>query len=400
MQQFTGAQYLKMDIASKFGLDKENWDVRLDWFQENERHLEDLVAKADESAGFLAGVMALRKAQSGKATGYTISLDATSSGVQILAALSGCEKSARTCNLVNTGNREDAYTIVYNSMNGRLGTIGYAPRDKVKTAVMTSLYGSKAEPRKVFGDGSKELQEFYNTMPEELPGAWMLNEDLINLWNPNAFKHTFTMPDGYEVVLKVMTAIEETVHFCGVAYDVMRRVNQPKDHEVSLAANIVHAIDGMIVREMQRRCQYDANLVNQVMAISQAGFSTSRKKDQELLRLLTLYRSSKFMSARVFDLLDELNAGHLTVDEKRELRILAGGMLNHVSFPILTIHDCFRCSPNHGNHMRYHYAEIMSQLARSEVLSHIATMITGKKMAVTKKADISALILESEYAIC
>ena len=95
MMQFTGAQYLKMDVASKFGLDKENWDVRLAWFHEHEHELESLVSQAGEQAGFLAGAMAYRKAKSGKATGYTISLDATSSGIQILAALSGCEKSAR-----------------------------------------------------------------------------------------------------------------------------------------------------------------------------------------------------------------------------------------------------------------------------------------------------------------
>ena len=137
MMQFSGKQYLQMDVASKFGLDKENWDVRLAWFHENEHRLEELVSQADEQAGFLAGVMAYRKAKSGKATGYTISLDATSSGIQILSVLAGCEKSARTCNLINTGNREDAYTIVYNSMNRELGANGYAVRDKVKIAVMT-----------------------------------------------------------------------------------------------------------------------------------------------------------------------------------------------------------------------------------------------------------------------
>ena len=399
-QYFNGAQYLKMDIASKFGLDKEVWDVRMAWFHEHEDHLEDLVAQADESAGYLAGVMAYRKAKSGQATGYTISLDATASGVQILACLSGCEKSARACNLISTGNREDAYTIVYKAMKEALGVGGYAPRDKVKTAVMTSLYGSKAEPRKVFGQGSKELQQFYNTMPVELPGAWSLNEELINLWNPNAYKHCYTLPDGFDVELKVMTQVEDLVHVGGVQYTVLRSVNQPKEREVSLAANIVHSVDGMIVREMQRRCNYDREAVERVMAISVANTSTSRKKDQQLLRLLKLYRESQFMSARVFEFIDEDNAGLLNASERKELRLLSGGMMSHSPFPILTIHDCFRCSPNFGNSLRYHYSEIMSQLARSEVLGAIASQLTGTHMVVKKAGDISKLILESEYAIC
>lgn len=400
MMQFSGAQYLKMDVASKFGLDKENWDVRLAWFHENEHRLEELVSQADEQAGFLAGVMAYRKAKSGKATGYTISLDATSSGVQILAALAGCEKSARTCNLINTGNREDAYTIVYDSMNRELGANGYAMRDKVKIAVMTSLYGSKAEPRKVFGEKSKELAQFYKTMPVELPGAWELNEELISLWNPNAYKHSFTLADGFDVVLKVMDAVETTVHFNGAPYDIIQHVNQPKEGEVSLAANIVHSIDGMIVREMQRRCQYDRAQIESVLAITTYGTRTDRKKDQELLRLLRLYRESQFMSARIFQYIDGDNSGHFSHAERLEIKYLAEGMLVHRPFEILTIHDCFRCLPNYGNHLRYHYIEIMAQIARSELLSHIASQLTGRKVIAKKKADISSLILEAEYPIC
>lgn len=399
-QYFSGADYLRMDVASKFGLDKDDWVVRLAWFHENEHKLESLVETAEEQAGYLAGVMAYRKASKKLSTGYTISLDATSSGVQILAALSGCEKSARACNLINVGHRVDAYNIIYRSINAALGTTGYAERKNVKTAVMTSLYGSKAEPRKVFGEGTKELEQFYVTMPIELPGAWALNEDLINLWQPDAYKHCFTLADGFDVVLKVMSKVEESIYLMGVEHVVTRHVNQPKEGEVSLAANIVHSIDGMVVREMQRRCTYDRKKVQDVLNISTAGFSTSRKKDAELLRMIKLFKQSQFMSARIFGYLDADNAGHLSQAERDELRVLAGGMMSHSPFEILTIHDCFRCLPNYGNALRYHYAEIMSQLARSDVLSHIASQLTGRHVNVNKKADISKLILESDYAIC
>lgn len=400
MQQFTGAQYLMMDVAAKFGLDKENWDVRLSWFNENEHQLEELVGQADEQAGFLAGVMAYRKAKAGKSTGYTISLDATSSGVQILAALSGCERSARACNLINTGNREDAYTIVYKSMNDSLGSVGYAARDNVKTAVMTSLYGSQAEPRKVFGEGSRELEQFYLTMPVELPGAWLLNTDLINLWNPEAYKHCFTLADGFDVVLKVMSRVEESVYLMGVEHVVTRSVNQPKMKEVSLAANIVHSLDGMVVREMQRRCTYDHAKIEAVMAINTYGSRVDRKVDRELLRMIRLYRETQFMSARIFNYIDGENAGHFSHEERMEVKYLADSMLAHKPFEILTIHDCFRCLPNYGNAMRGHYAVIMSQMARSNILSSIASQITGRHINVTKKGDISQAILESDYAIC
>lgn len=40
MQLFTGKQYLQIDIANNYGLDKEDWDDRLDWFAQAEGNLE------------------------------------------------------------------------------------------------------------------------------------------------------------------------------------------------------------------------------------------------------------------------------------------------------------------------------------------------------------------------
>ena len=79
-QQFTGREYLKIDIANNFGLDKEDWNVRLAWFDENEGRLDTLVKQAEEPALFFAGVEAWKKVCKGEPTGYPISLDATSSG--------------------------------------------------------------------------------------------------------------------------------------------------------------------------------------------------------------------------------------------------------------------------------------------------------------------------------
>lgn len=120
MQTFSGKQYLQIDVANNFGLDKEDWDVRLDWFKTNESRLEHLLKEAEEPALFYASVQAYRKAAAGHLIRYPISLDATASGLQISSCLTGCMTSARLCNVVDTGHREDAYTNVYEAMQAAL----------------------------------------------------------------------------------------------------------------------------------------------------------------------------------------------------------------------------------------------------------------------------------------
>lgn len=147
MIHFTPIEYMQIDLANNYGLDKEVWSARLNWFEANkslieseplESLIEGLVREAKEPPEFLAGVLAYRDMLDGKPIGYTCGLDATASGIQLLSVMSGCVKSASTCNLVNTGNREDAYKIVYNEINRRLGSDISFPREDVKKAVLTN----------------------------------------------------------------------------------------------------------------------------------------------------------------------------------------------------------------------------------------------------------------------
>ena len=38
-QTFTPLQYLKIDVANSFGLDRKDWDERLAWFDQHEAQL-------------------------------------------------------------------------------------------------------------------------------------------------------------------------------------------------------------------------------------------------------------------------------------------------------------------------------------------------------------------------
>lgn len=400
MLKFSGAEYLMMDIAARFGLDKEDWDVRLKWFHENKTKLRELVPQAEEPAQFLAAIIAYEKSLRGEPTGFTISLDCSASGTQLFSLLSGCKKTAELCNVIHTGKRVDAYTLVYQEMKRRLASNGSISRKDVKQAVMCHFYGSKEIPKKVFGEDTAELKAFYDVISELAPGANQLNEDAINIWNPEALMHEWIMPDGFHVKIKVMDTVKETVHFDGSNFDVIKQVNQPVAKSVSLSAHIAHTTDGLVVRELVGRCNYDYDHISALTKATVLGSSTTRGKDIKLMRLLELARSSMFYSVRLFNYMDADNMGLLSQQELQHMKWMMGTMLQHKPFEVITIHDAFKCLANYGNWLRIHVIDIYGQIADSELMSHIASHITKKKVQVAKLSyDLGDLVRASEYIV-
>lgn len=140
MQRFTGIEYLKIDIANNFGLDKSTWNERIEWFDKHEGQLAEILHRAENPALYFAGVQAWQATQRGEATGYPISLDATASGMQILAALTGDRKAAELCNVVNftkdgKAERRDGYTVIYNAMLEVIGEKSKITRENTKQAI-------------------------------------------------------------------------------------------------------------------------------------------------------------------------------------------------------------------------------------------------------------------------
>lgn len=240
--QFTGKEYLKMDIAASFGqdMDKADWDVRLAWFTKNQHQLLDILPQAENPALYFAGVQAWEDTQKGIPSGYPISLDATCSGLQILSVLTGDRSAASLCNVISTGKREDAYTSIYQFMLDELGEGARIKREQTKDAILTSLYGSQAVPKQVFGTGIM-LGVFFDTMKEKAPAAWELNETYLSIWNPEALAYHWTLPDNYHVHIKVMSQLKETVNFLNEPFEVFTTINAPMEDGRSLGANTTHS---------------------------------------------------------------------------------------------------------------------------------------------------------------
>lgn len=409
MQTFTGLQYLMMDIAAAYGhgLDKQTWDQRLDWYENHKTTLRTQLKDADEPARMLAGILAMEACDRGEPTGFMCQLDATASGLQLLSVMAGCAQSAATCNLVDVGTQVDAYTLTYNEMRRRLQAAGHTThhiaRKPLKNAVMTHLYGSTRVPKNIFGEGTPELAMFYQTLDDLMPGANILNKDLLSLWQSDNLEHAWTLPDGFEVRIPVIDDIVHEVTFLGQPLHLTQKINRPMEQGRSLGANIVHSIDGMVVREMNRRCNFDRAHVGEVFQLlldpNRPGTSTSRQQDIDLLWLLSLQESTGFTSMAIIDLIDDNNSGLLTQEQASLLEDLIRSLPDQ-SFPLLAIHDCFRFHPNHGNDVRRQYRNILADLADNDITSFIASQITGRGIIVHKPdPQLSQLVRQSEYAL-
>ena len=399
MQKFTGKQYLKIDIASNFGLDKEDWDVRLEWFETHKDHLLGMLDQADNPALFYAGVLAWEEVEQHKAIGYPISLDATASGLQILACITGDRSAAELCNVVNIGHRADAYTKMYQAMLEKVGEQGKVTRDMVKQAVMTAFYASESIPKKVFGQGPM-LARFYETVAEKAPAAWDLNQTYKAMWDPTIDTYRWVLPDNFHAVIKIMNTVVTDVMFLGRHYDVVTKVHAPTEEGRSLSANTTHSIDGMIVREMSRRCNYDPKRVAAVRdAIEncESHDTGCDDDDSEMVRTLWVhYINSGYLSARILDHIHVDNAG--ICDYEVILELLDS--LPNKPFEVISIHDCFRCLPNYGNDLRMQYTRQLYLLARSNILQFLLSQLTGSEVRVEKLDDsLADDILNSNYAL-
>lgn len=403
MQTFTARQYLAIDIASNYGMDKDTWNDRINWVIENEDNLEDLITTAKEPALYFAGVRAYRDVQAGKPIGYPISLDATSSGLQLLACLTGDRSAAQLCNVLNfkendVTQRRDGYTVIYKAMVDAIGENSKISRDDVKTAIMTALYGSKAEPKRVFGEGVL-LLTFYKIMAEYAPSAWELNQTMPFFWQDTKC-HSWTLPDNYHVHVKVMSPTTTTVNFLNAPYDIVEMVNEPLAEGRSLGANTIHSLDGMIVREMLRRCMHNPDQLDYVRSLIN-GTETMSVGETMLNMQMTAtlwkhYKESGYLSARILDYLDSATI-HL-VDTAVITEMI--DTFPEKPFELMAVHDCFRCLPNYGNDLRKQYNLQLKLIAKSEILSCMLSHISGKHIPVTKNdPDIWKEIEDTNYAL-
>ena len=332
MIKYTGFEYLLIDAANKFGLDKELFETRIQWAQENLQDLETFMPDADEPIPYIKAVQTIRDAQKGIPTGHLVGLDACASGVSILSVLTGCKVGAANTGLIDPNVRADLYTTTTEVMERKLGGSINLDRKQVKDAQMPWFYGSELRPKELFGEDTEELQAFYEANFEVAPGACIARDILIGAWQPFALFHAWDLPDRYHVHIPVMQHIDAKVEVDELWHSTFThrfKENIGKESYLSLAANVTHSVDGLVVREMNRRCNYDKNQLVAVLDIINEKLQNTHFPPK--------LDTTQFISLNMIDLptkeLLALDSNTLT-----RLYLLVKQVLENPSFEMITVH--------------------------------------------------------------
>lgn len=397
MTNFTALEYLYIAVANAYGLDKETFETRIKWTKTHLETLELHTEKADDPCMYTAAVMALRDTQAGKPTGFMVGLDSSASGVQIMSAITGCYTGCVNTGLIEQDVRHDLYNNATSAMNNLLGSDIDIPRKDVKQAVMTHFYASIAAPEKLFGKGTEALTAFYEAVNEIAPEASNLVDILVNSWQ-QVDTFSWVLPDDHTAYIpnKVTKQTRTKVKLLNgkeTSFTMQYKVIQAEQRGLHLAANVIHSIDGFVVREMNRRCNYDPEVLNSVcttIKLFKAMCDPSEVRDYD--NVVSLVHAERIYNG-------ETDLSEFTTSELNVLLDNIEEVLEHKPFPLICIHDEFKAHANNINQMRNHYGAVLSQLSASQIISDIISQIRGYHYQYPKRMNIAPIIREQQYGI-
>lgn len=394
-QELTGTDYIRAAVACCYDktVEKLQWDDRLaayeDLIASDMWDTDKMYEKASNPVGLRAAREALQKAVANQPTGFTVSLDASSSGLQFLSLLTRCPTSWKLCG----GDEEvlDAYVEIFDSMDSGLDL----DRKDVKQCIMTALYGSEAMPKQIF---KENVDQFYATMETMASGAWQLNLDIQELWDHvKGNTYDWYLPDGHYCCIEAQDKVKVEFTFMEENYEITQKVHERPRFHKGLGPNLIHSMDGMVVREMYRRCMFSSAVVARVCdSITSGANGTTGKNAEKVKELWAMYEESGFLSVRILDFLYEDTIG--LVDTLVIAKMIQ--TLPTVPFEIMSVHDCFRAHPNNGNELRRQYNRIMCDIKNSNMLAFVASQVVGEDIDYPITSDIpDEVILNANYLL-
>ena len=372
--------WLHMDVARSYGLDKATWAERLQWSLTHP----EFQRGAKEPALYQSAYEALQKARRGEPIDHLVSLDATASGIQCLSLMAQDSESARA---VNLGTQE--VNNPYRRVKEHMGNYDY---ERVKQATMTSFYESVATPKELFGDDYDKFVAAASTM---LPGPWTIKDAIASCMTCKD-QYRWTMMDGYEVVMDVTAPVE-----CSMDIGKGHLISWIEHRKAAVAtkgltANVTHSLDALVLREVLRRtnCPLQWYPEHQLTP-----FEELREKDILLMQSIVRYNQTQFLTFELLDHVDQLNQ-HLVPQALKD-EINSRTMCDEMY--IQPIHDCYRVRATDASLLFDIVREVMADLAYAKTAAWLLPQIDfqGKvNDSEPKRRALKAQVLESMYLIC
>lgn len=250
-----------------------------------------------------------------------------------------------------------------------------------------------AEPRKIFNKDETVLEAFWKAVEKEAKGAYELQQVLTTNWNPKATYHHWILPDGFEAHIPVIVeqAFEYSFDDEGetITIPYTLKVEGTKKQSVSNCANVIHSVDGMLVREMARRCMFDTAHIQEVL------WYLMNTKDElyeplsiddldklgKLGELIYFYEESKFCSIRIIDeIKSQSDTYKLSKEHRSKLIDILTKMLHHGYIEMVAVHDCYKAHSNNMNYIRYWYKEMLADIVESNMLCYLYNQLTSDQL--------------------
>jgi DNA-directed RNA polymerase len=278
--------WLAFQCATTFGLDKATMRERLDWTEANKdrikrvatdpiRNLSDW-ADADEPWTFLAAcdeyyhcVIECDRSH----TSLPVAVDATCSGLQILAGLAKDASTARLVNVLPSERPQDAYKVIAVEAEPHCPVVirPHMDRKTTKRTVMTVPYNAKPFSnrgyiREALKDKGVEVEKddltttvkaVRNAMDVVVPGPmavmkW-IEQEVAAAIKRGATELSWTTPSGFVVTQRLMKKVVETIELqllgrCKIA--VATEDSDTVDiahHKNATAPNLIHSLDASLL---------------------------------------------------------------------------------------------------------------------------------------------------------
>ena len=279
-------RWLRFQAATTYGLDKETLDDRLSWTYSNEDLIERIATDpignlhewegVEEPFQFLAACDEFYHCVIKRdriSTGLPVAIDATCSGVQIIAGLTKCRSTAELVNVLPSDKPQDAYKVIAETSKPNIPERlrPYWDRKCTKRTVMTIPYNAKpfsnrSYIREALKDKEIEIEKeeltqtvnaVRDAMDEIIPGAtkvmkWI--EDEVSKAIKRGADHLeWVTPSGFVVSQNIFKKKYERITLQVLGQCNMRVATGDKDevdkarHKAATAPNLIHSLDSCLL---------------------------------------------------------------------------------------------------------------------------------------------------------